>query len=506
MKGWQVRCEKGGIRRVLMNLIGNSLKFTSHGYVQVTLRALADEPIDGQLPIEMGVIDTGKGISKTFLKEQLFHPFSQENPLQQGTGLGLAIVNSIVRSESVNGKVDVWSSEGLGTEIRVSLNVEVETDPAPDAESGSSNSDANPPDEQFGQDLWVSLHNFDQEHRGYVLNQKVMTGYAEWWGFHVVAEPREFGDILLCNEECGIIDQLLKENDYARPILILTANRTSRMSPTVTDYVKGGGFAQMVFKPIGPERLSAALRAAVAAFDYSTPSQSTGKSLRSDYFSPAISPMYPGRSPASSDHSMASSGPHRTYSRRVSGHSTGEEHTRPSASRESTSSTIGTSSVFETPSSHGPYSKHFVMMQSEAGPGHLLRRRSEEDKPVRRSTPRPAMAPRSTTYHDAVPTNDGRRSSSASLVELETEDSSVPGSPVSTISLADGGVMLRMAAAPSSQSPGRAARVLLVDDNHINLQLLAAYLKKRVSYFDPIGSASSDNSTCTARTSNICKR
>lgn len=464
-----------------MNLIGNSLKFTSHGYVQVTLRALADEPVDGQLPIEMGVIDTGKGISKTFLKEQLFHPFSQENPLQQGTGLGLAIVNSIVRSESVNGKVDVWSSEGLGTEIRVSLNVEVEGDSQDsDTASGSSASDINHGDIQYGQDLWISLHNFDQDHRGYVLNQKVMTGYASWWGFNILEGPTELGDILLCNEECGIVEQLLRDNDYARPLLILTANRASRMSALVAAYVKGGGFAQMVFKPVGPERLSAALRAAVAAFDWSTPSQSTNKSLRSDYFSPAGSPIYPGRSPAASDVSMTSSGPHRTYSRRVSGHSSIDEHTRPSVSRESTTSTIGTNSIFETPGSHAPHSKHFVMMQSEAGPGHLLRRRSEEDKAFRRPTPRPAMAPRSTTYHEAAPMHDGRRGSSASLVEPSTDGSSIPGSPVSTISLADGGVMLKMAAAPAERVQGRVARVLLVDDNHINLQLLAAYLKKRV--------------------------
>lgn len=462
-----------------MNLIGNSLKFTSHGYVQVTLRALADEPINGQLPIEMGVIDTGKGISKTFLKEQLFHPFSQENPLQQGTGLGLAIVNSIVRSESVNGKVDVWSSEGLGTEIRVSLNVEVETDSSQDSDtsSASSASEVNN-DAQYGQDLWISLHNFEQNHRGYVLNQKVMTGYATWWGFNVLDEPGELGDILMCNEECSIVEQLLRDNDYARPLLILTANRTSRMSALVTNYVKGGGFAQMVFKPVGPERLSAALRAAVAAFDWSTPSQGTGKSLRSDYFSPAGSPIYPGRSPAASDASIASSGPHRTYSRRVSGQSIRDE--RPSVSRESTTSTIGTNSIFEPPGSHAPHSKHFVMMQYEAGPGHLLRRRSEEDKSFRRPTPRPAMAPRSTTFHDTAPVYD-RRGSTASQVDLSTDGSSIPGSPVSTISLADGGVMLKMAAAPAEQIQGRVARVLLVDDNHINLQLLAAYLKKRVS-------------------------
>lgn len=85
------------------------------GYIQVTLRELPHPPGSKTIPVEMAVIDTGKGIGKEFLKDQLFHPFSQENPLQTGTGLGLAIVNSIIRSDSVNGKVDVWSSEGLST-------------------------------------------------------------------------------------------------------------------------------------------------------------------------------------------------------------------------------------------------------------------------------------------------------------------------------------------------------------------------------------------------------
>ena len=54
----------------------------------------------------------------------MFQPFSQENPLHTGTGLGLAIVNSIVKSEGVRGKVDVYSAEGLGTEIRVTIETE----------------------------------------------------------------------------------------------------------------------------------------------------------------------------------------------------------------------------------------------------------------------------------------------------------------------------------------------------------------------------------------------
>ena len=63
---------------------------------------------------------------RVYLQNHLFHPFSQENPLQTGTGLGLAIVNSIVRSRSVDGKVDVWSAEGVGTEIKKVLELQSE--------------------------------------------------------------------------------------------------------------------------------------------------------------------------------------------------------------------------------------------------------------------------------------------------------------------------------------------------------------------------------------------
>ncbi|KAJ7058296.1 hypothetical protein C8F01DRAFT_932823, partial [Mycena amicta] len=88
--GWRRTCEKGGIRRVLMIVFGNSLKFTTNGFVHVMLRELprsSDDPAT-ETRVELIVLDTGKGISENFRKNQLFHPFSQENPMQTGTGLG----------------------------------------------------------------------------------------------------------------------------------------------------------------------------------------------------------------------------------------------------------------------------------------------------------------------------------------------------------------------------------------------------------------------------------
>lgn len=104
MEDYHFTTQPGAFRRVVMNLIGNALKYTSHGFVSLKLRttALEDLPIPGSSEsisrslVHLTVLDTGKGISSDFLRSKLFTPFAQENSLSSGTGLGLSIVRSIV--------------------------------------------------------------------------------------------------------------------------------------------------------------------------------------------------------------------------------------------------------------------------------------------------------------------------------------------------------------------------------------------------------------------------
>ncbi|OCH95405.1 hypothetical protein OBBRIDRAFT_720758 [Obba rivulosa] len=256
--GWTFRCEKGGIRRVLMNLFGNSLKFTTDGYVHVMLRQLpptSDTPRD-KVKIELSVIDTGKGISQHFLKNQLFHPFSQENPLQTGTGLGLAIVNSIVRSSSVDGKVDVWSAEGVGTEIKVIFNAErIKDDDATssDAELIKTYDNLQRPK--------ISLIGFDDSHRGVQLLRSVLSTYlVSRWGL-CMAEAPENGEILIVNEDLTPVAHAIEAKDATRPFIILSSVRGDpRLMGIVGDYERIGGFCRIVYKPTGPCRLNAALK------------------------------------------------------------------------------------------------------------------------------------------------------------------------------------------------------------------------------------------------------
>jgi PAS domain S-box-containing protein len=102
------------LRQVLLNLIGNAVKFTAIGSVRVDVTAKPKR--DGSLLAEFQVNDTGIGISRD-QQQLIFEPFKQANsPTSRkhgGTGLGLAISNSLVRL--MNGRIWVDSMEGQGS-------------------------------------------------------------------------------------------------------------------------------------------------------------------------------------------------------------------------------------------------------------------------------------------------------------------------------------------------------------------------------------------------------
>ena len=195
-------------------------------------------------------------------QNQLFHPFSQENPLQTGTGLGLAIVNSIVTSTSVGGKVEVWSEEGVGTEIKVTFFSE-----RPDGDDGIL------PDMEplklDGQDdhPTVSLVGFDTPHQGTKLLRRVLHTYlTSWWGFELHTGD-DYGDIVILNDDPSPVFAATERRDTSRPFIILSAMRGN---PTVmaiaNEHERIGGFCRILYKPGGPSRLRAILKLSLHAF------------------------------------------------------------------------------------------------------------------------------------------------------------------------------------------------------------------------------------------------
>ncbi|KAK8088511.1 hypothetical protein PG997_003472 [Apiospora hydei] len=107
------RTEAGALRRIIMNLLGNSLKYTTSGYIYVSLRK--QDPNH----VLLVVADSGKGISDDFLHHHLFSAFSQEDALNPGTGLGLKLVQQITKV--LGGSIHVESQVSRGTAVSVTL-------------------------------------------------------------------------------------------------------------------------------------------------------------------------------------------------------------------------------------------------------------------------------------------------------------------------------------------------------------------------------------------------
>lgn len=105
------------LRQVLLNLVGNALKFTERGGVRIRWAAL-----DRGEGAVIDVVDSGIGMSREQLTE-IFKPFvqlaNQANRRFQGTGLGLSIVKALV--ESMGGQLTVRSKLGWGSRFRVVL-------------------------------------------------------------------------------------------------------------------------------------------------------------------------------------------------------------------------------------------------------------------------------------------------------------------------------------------------------------------------------------------------
>jgi signal transduction histidine kinase/ActR/RegA family two-component response regulator len=117
------------LRQILLNLIGNGIKFTDAGSVVVSVTASA-LPSNRAVTLSFAVIDTGVGIAADQM-ERLFQPFSQlaasSSVPHAGTGLGLAISRQLV--EALGGTITMDSSPGHGSTVCFRLPMEVVADP-----------------------------------------------------------------------------------------------------------------------------------------------------------------------------------------------------------------------------------------------------------------------------------------------------------------------------------------------------------------------------------------
>ena len=119
------------LRQILLNLVGNAIKFTDHGKVQLEIKTMAES--HHEIQMQFSVVDTGVGMSPETL-QKLFQPFTQADASTNrrfgGTGLGLAICRRLV--ELMGGELGVRSTMGSGSTFWFTMKFAKAKDAIPD--------------------------------------------------------------------------------------------------------------------------------------------------------------------------------------------------------------------------------------------------------------------------------------------------------------------------------------------------------------------------------------
>jgi signal transduction histidine kinase/CheY-like chemotaxis protein len=251
------------LKQVFNNLIGNALKFSRDGVVEASLRALET---GGRVKLVGRVRDTGPGVDPEKL-ETIFEPFVHA-PGQQhgGAGLGLAICRQI--AEALDGRI--WAENNLGRGATFQFEVFVE--PATLADEAGSNV-AELADLQLQEQLHVLIVDDNPTNRVVAQALCEMFGCSSECAEDGVealeaVQSRPF-DLVLMDIKMPRMDgvqatraiRALPGAESRLPIIALTANA----DPDDARHYLEIGMACVVEKPIKPERLRAAMNAALSA-------------------------------------------------------------------------------------------------------------------------------------------------------------------------------------------------------------------------------------------------
>ncbi|KAK4553490.1 hypothetical protein LTR86_009547 [Recurvomyces mirabilis] len=280
---WTVRTQPGALRRIIMNLLGNALKYTPSGFVVVSLE-FQEAQSDKTINAVVRVVDSGKGMSEDFQKNRLFVPFSQEDSFQPGTGLGLSIVKQIV--DSLGGSIEINSKPGEGTEVDVNLSlaaVAYDSDPAPMPleERESAIRDRAKDKRIFFLDPSIQGHQHPKNDRMARLTTNLKQVCEKWFKMKCIVSSRmdhADADFYLYAEPPGIDElvrhanggRLIKPSGQVIPIIIvcLSAEEAIEVSRNHAQAVKElGTIVEVIAQPCGPRKLGVALEQCLKRLD-----------------------------------------------------------------------------------------------------------------------------------------------------------------------------------------------------------------------------------------------
>ncbi|KAM0185102.1 hypothetical protein ACHAPQ_008197 [Fusarium lateritium] len=265
MDNWRFHVQAGAIRRIVMNVLGNSLRFTSRGSVHVQVEQAATGNPSKRL-VKLTIADTGCGMSRDFLTNDLFSPFTQQNIMSAGTGLGLSIVRRI--TEALGGTVEVQSAPSVGTTVCMSLPLELSE--APD-KANVLNTLARHDSEHNIEGSRVSILGFkdsaDNLHSPFLKNQlgekEILSSMCRDWLKLRIVETQdsqaEAPHVVLCDDQSLDRARALTQNNQSIPIVVICHNAVVARKKETADARNGKeGEQQVLFthQPIGPRKLA----------------------------------------------------------------------------------------------------------------------------------------------------------------------------------------------------------------------------------------------------------
>ncbi|KKM96299.1 hypothetical protein LCGC14_1179450 [marine sediment metagenome] len=243
------------LRQVLINLLGNAVKFTERGEVTLWVASHFDDE-NRHCELEITVCDTGIGISDDKIS-RLFKSFSQVDGSTTrrygGSGLGLAITRRLI--SLMGGSIEVESTLGRGSTFRISLNLPV----GPDLREAALD-DVRP--ELENKRVLIVDDN--------ATNRRILTLQTSAWSMqpHAVETPKEALDLQDEGQvfDLGILDMHMPEMDgldlanalrrgptATMPLILLSS--LGRMASEDDDRREAAGFAAILSKPIKPSPL-----------------------------------------------------------------------------------------------------------------------------------------------------------------------------------------------------------------------------------------------------------
>ena len=238
------------LRRILINLLTNAIKYNKpNGTIDMYVREIKSD--DSKVTFEFEIKDTGIGMSKDYIEDHLFTPFSQAKQdartRYEGTGLGMSIVKGLV--DKLGGNIEVKSEVGVGTQIKVVLTYQLDT-------SKNEKQDTSKLDLKDKRILLVEDNEINMEVAEFYLNAVHANVDKAWNGLEAVEkvkeQPNQYSlilmDIMMPKMNGDEAAKCIRKINPSIPIVAMSAQSEYSIDQTIMN--------DSISKPIDEQKLN----------------------------------------------------------------------------------------------------------------------------------------------------------------------------------------------------------------------------------------------------------